>query len=83
MDKECKTLLQNLFDGGSVPVSNTVESQRLMGELMETGLVEIARPSGECPDGHPPSPKYQLTSKGRAIAEFLCKESSSYTTATV
>jgi DNA-binding HxlR family transcriptional regulator len=71
MNKECNALLQNIFDGGSVPVSNTVESQQLMGELMDRGLVEIARPSGQSPDGHPPSPEYQLTSKGKDIAEFL------------
>jgi len=71
MDKECNTLLRNIFDCGSVSVSNTVESQRLMGELMDRGLVEIARPSGQCPDGHPPAPEYQLTSKGRDEAEFL------------
>ena len=69
MDEEWKTLLQNILEGGAVPVSNTVESQRLMSELMENGLVEISRPGGQCPDGHPPSPEYQLTSKGRVIAE--------------
>ena len=36
MDKECNTLLRNIFDCGSVSVSNTVESQRLMGELMDS-----------------------------------------------
>lgn len=53
MDEECNTLLQNIFNAGSIPVSNTVESQRLMGELMQRGLVEISRTSGQSADSQP------------------------------
>ncbi len=68
MGREHRMLLRSLLDGGGIPIRETIESHRILAELLEAGLVEIAHPDGQCPDGNPLSPEYRLTARGRELA---------------
>jgi len=70
MDSTHCMLLRSLFEGGSIRMIDIVESQRILDDLVDAGLVEIARPCRPAPDRDAPSPEYRLTPKGRAIAQF-------------
>ncbi len=71
METEHKALLRNILEGGSIPISNTIESHRLLGELVDAGLVEIVEASGTTPAGYQTRSEYRLTRKGKEIAASI------------
>jgi hypothetical protein len=72
MDSRYEDLLKNLLTGGSIPVTDVVESGPVLDELVQTGLVEIAEAEEQRLRGEP-LPEYRLTPNGRSVARALSR----------